>query len=125
MPFNLPQAEKLITKSTTLFWFRRDLRLQDNTGLYYALKENEEILPLFIFDSEILDKLEDKADLRVAFIHQSLTLMQKQLVEMGSSLLVLHGNPVEIFKELNPKAVYTNHDYEPYARKRDETFIKS
>ncbi|MBY0434446.1 MAG: DNA photolyase family protein [Cyclobacteriaceae bacterium] len=109
-----------MTSSTTLFWFRRDLRLQDNAGLYFALKENEEVLTIFIFDTTILDKLEDKADLRVAFIHQSLTLMQKQLEEMGSSLLILHGNPVEIFKELHPKAVYTNHDYEPYARTRDE-----
>ncbi len=119
MPFNLPKAEKLITKNTSLFWFRRDLRLQDNAGLYQALKESEEVLPVFIFDSDILDKLEEKTDLRIAFIHQSLTLMQKQLEEMGSSLLVLYGNPAEIFKELNPKAVYTNHDYEPYAQKRD------
>jgi deoxyribodipyrimidine photo-lyase len=109
----------LITSTTSLFWFRRDLRLQDNVGLYHTLKENKEVLPIFIFDSEILDKLEDKNDLRVAFIHQSLTLMQKQLEEMGSSLLVLHGNPVEIFKQLTPKAVYTNHDYEPYAQQRD------
>jgi deoxyribodipyrimidine photo-lyase len=111
--------ENLITPTTSLFWFRRDLRLQDNAGLYHALKENKEVLPLFIFDSVILDKLEDKSDLRVTFIHQSLTLVQKQLGELGSSLVVLHGNPVEIFKVLNPKAVYTNHDYEPYALKRD------
>jgi deoxyribodipyrimidine photo-lyase len=109
----------LITPTTSLFWFRRDLRLQDNAGLFHALKENKEVLPIFIFDSEILDKIEDKNDLRVAFIHQSLMLMQKQLEEMGSSLLVLHGNPVEIFKQFTPKAVYTNHDYEPYAQQRD------
>ena len=119
MPFNLPKAEKLVKKDTTLFWFRRDLRLQDNTGLYHALKENSDVLSIFIFDTEILDQLEDKADLRVAFIHQSLTRMQKQLEEMGSSLLVLHGDPLKIFKNLTPKAVYANHDYEPYARKRD------
>jgi deoxyribodipyrimidine photo-lyase len=119
MRFNLEIAEKLIHKTTTLFWFRRDLRLQDNAGLFRALKENEEVLPIFIFDSEILDKLEDKTDLRVVFIHQSLALMQKRLEETGSSLLVLHGNPIEIFNKLNPKTVYANHDYEPYARKRD------
>jgi deoxyribodipyrimidine photo-lyase len=113
------QVKNLVTKNTCLFWFRRDLRLQDNAGLFHELNENEEVLPVFIFDSEILEKLEDKTDLRVAFIHQSLTLIQKQLEEIGSSLLVLHGNPIEIFKELNPKAVYTNHDYEPYARNRD------
>ncbi len=120
MSFNLEIIEKLITNTTTLFWFRRDVRLQDNAGLFHALKENEEVLPVFIFDTEILDKLEDKADLRVAFIHHSLSLMQKQLVGLGSSLLILHGNPIEIFKGLNPKAVYTNHDYEPYALNRDE-----
>ncbi|MFN5431213.1 MAG: cryptochrome/photolyase family protein [Cyclobacteriaceae bacterium] len=117
--FGKSQLNQLITKGTTVFWFRRDLRLQDNAGLFHALKESEEVLPVFIFDSEILEKLEDKADLRVAFIHQSLTLMQKQLEDLGSTLLVLHGYPLEIFKELTPKAVYTNHDYEPYARSRD------
>ena len=117
--FGKSQLNQLITKGTTVFWFRRDLRLQDNAGLFHALKESEEVLPVFIFDSEILEKLEDKADLRVAFIHQSLTLIQRQLEDLGSTLLVLHGYPLEIFKELTPKAVYTNHDYEPYARSRD------
>jgi deoxyribodipyrimidine photo-lyase len=124
MPFKPQKAEKLITTNTTIFWFRRDLRLQDNAGLFHALNENESVLPIFIFDSEILKKLDDKTDLRVAFIHQSLTLIQKQLEEIGSSLLVLHGNPIEIFKELNPKSAYTNHDYEPYARKRDDLVKK-
>ncbi len=124
MPFNLQNAESLIDSSSAIFWFRRDLRLQDNVGLYHALKENESVLSVFIFDSEILDKLEDKTDLRVSFIHQSLMLMQKQLKEMGSSLLVLQGNPIEIFKKLNPKAVYTNHDYEPYAKQRDDLVKK-
>lgn len=122
--FGKSQLNELVTKGTTLFWFRRDLRLQDNAGLFYALKENEDVLPLFIFDSEILDKLEDKTDLRVAFIHQSLTLIKKQFEDLGSSLLVLHGNPVDIFKTINPKVVYTNHDYEPYALKRDDV-VKS
>ncbi len=114
----------LIDASTTLFWFRRDLRLQDNAGLYHVLKENNEVVPIFIFDTNILDKLEDKADRRVEFIHHSLTVLQEQLEDLGSSLLVFHGDPVAIFKTLTPKAVYTNHDYEPYARKRDEE-IKS
>jgi deoxyribodipyrimidine photo-lyase len=77
------------------------------------------VLPIFIFDSEILDKLEDKADRRVEFIHQSLGHIKTQLEEAGSTLMVFHGKPVEIFKEISPKSVYTNHDYEPYARKRD------
>ena len=110
----------LVDPGTTLFWFRRDLRLQDNAGLYHALKENKEVLPIFIFDTQILDKLEDKVDKRVEFIHHALATMQQQLEEAGSSLLVFHGNPIEIFNSLKPKAVYTNHDYEPYALQRDE-----
>jgi deoxyribodipyrimidine photo-lyase len=115
----IQNLDSVITKDTAIVWLRRDLRLQDNAALYYALKENEAVLPLFIFDSAILDKLEDKADKRVAFIHQSLLQMQKELVALGSSLIVLHGNPVDIYKKLNPKIVYTNHDYEPYALERD------
>jgi deoxyribodipyrimidine photo-lyase len=114
------ENSSIIDSSTTVFWFRRDLRLQDNAGLYHALKENKSVVPIFIFDSTILDKLEDKSDRRVEFIHQSLALIQKQLIELGSSLLVFHGNPVDIFKSIKPKAVYTNHDYEPYALSRDE-----
>lgn len=109
-----------VDENTTIFWFRRDLRLEDNAGLYRALKENTSVLPLFIFDTEILDKLEDKADKRVEFIHKSLNQLKQQLEKLGSSLLVIHGNPVEIYKNLRPKNIYTNHDYEPYARKRDE-----
>ena len=105
--------------TTTLFWFQRDLRLQDNAGLYHALKENEEVIPIFIFDSFILDKLEDSADRRVEFIYQSVSLLKDELEKTGSTLLVLHGNPLEIFKQLQPKAVYTNNDYGPYATKRD------
>jgi deoxyribodipyrimidine photo-lyase len=108
-----------IDQSTTIFWFRRDLRLTDNAGLFYALKENKKVLPIFIFDREILDNLDDKADKRVEFIHQSIIQLKNQLEELGSSLVIHHGKPVEFFKNINPKAVYTNHDYEPYARKRD------
>jgi deoxyribodipyrimidine photo-lyase len=114
------ELKTIIDSSTTLFWFRRDLRLTDNAGLYHALRETKNVLPIFIFDSKILNELEDKADRRVHFIHHTLSDVKRQLETSGSSLLVLNGNPVEIFKEINPKAVYTNHDYEPYARKRDE-----
>ena len=119
VPFNLDTVKRIIGPTTTLFWFRRDLRLQDNAGLYHALKENKEVIPIFIFDSVILDKLDDPADRRVEFIHQTLALLKDELEKTGSSLLILHGNPVDIFKHLQPKAVYTNHDYEPYATKRD------
>jgi deoxyribodipyrimidine photo-lyase len=109
-----------ITSATTLFWFRRDLRVADNAGLYRALRNNQKVIPVFIFDTLILNELEDKADKRVEFIHQSLLILKSSLEEAGSSLLVFHGDPVKIFDQVNPKAVYTNHDYEPYARQRDE-----
>lgn len=111
---------KVIDSSTTVFWFRRDLRLTDNAGLYRALRENKSVLPLFIFDTEILNHLDDRTDRRVQFIHNSLQRLKEQLEEIGSSLLVLQGNPIDIYKSINAKNVYTNHDYEPYARKRDE-----
>jgi deoxyribodipyrimidine photo-lyase len=115
--FEIPA--KLVDSTTTLFWFRRDLRLHDNAGLYHALKENKSVVGLFIFDTTILDHLEKK-DRRVEFIHQSLGQMKNQLEEMGSSLVVVHGNPIEIFKSLTAQNVYTNHDYEPYAKQRDD-----
>lgn len=103
----------------TIFWFRRDLRLRDNAGLYHALKNNRQVIPIFIFDTQILDKLDDRQDKRVAFIHESLRELQQELETLGTSLLVFHGDPVDIYKRLDAKAVYTNHDYEPYARTRD------
>lgn len=111
-------------KTINIFWFRRDLRLNDNVGLYYALKADHSVLPLFIFDTEILDKL-PKNDARVTFIHDTLLTISKTLKNnFGSSLTVYHGKPIAIYKQLiekyNINAVYANHDYEPYARKRDK-----
>ena len=77
------------------------------------------MIPLFIFDTEILDSLEEKKDARVEFIHQAVSELKSQLEQLGSSLLVLHGNPIDIFKNLKPSAVYVNRDYEPYALARD------
>lgn len=109
--------------SVSVFWFRRDLRLDDNTGLYHALNSGHSVLPVFIFDTNILDALENKKDSRVNFIHAALTAMQKELVDLGSSLEVLHGTPVDCFKQLlleyDVSSVYTNHDYEPSANARD------
>jgi deoxyribodipyrimidine photo-lyase len=119
-PLLTAAQEKIITNDSTLVWLRRDLRLQDNAALYHALKENKHVLCVFIFDTTILEKLEDKADRRVDFIHQSLHTLKEQLENLGSSLLVLHGNPIDLYTKLQPKAVYTNHDYEPYALQRDE-----
>ncbi len=108
----------------SIFWFRRDLRLHDNAGLYHALKGGTPVLPLFIFDTNILDALEEKADRRVHFIHQALTTMQAQLVQMGSTLHVMHGTSTGCYQQLlatyNITAVYTCHDYEPYAMQRDK-----
>ncbi|MGV7107170.1 cryptochrome/photolyase family protein [Flavobacterium sp. U410] len=107
-----------------VFWFRRDLRLEDNIGLYHALQSGEEVLPIFIFDLAILSEL-PKDDARVTFIHQQLAKIQKQLEEIGKSLAVFMNNPVTVFEKLIEEhtitSVYTNHDYEPFARKRDKT----
>lgn len=111
-------------KDITIFWFRRDLRLHDNAGLYYALRENENVLPIFIFDKTILDQLEDKHDRRVDFIHQALEKIQEELVSGGSSLQMFYDTPEKAFKvlvkEYTIKSVYTNRDYEPSAKERDE-----
>ena len=107
----------------TAFWFRRDLRLEDNAALFHALKSSENILPIFIFDSNILDQL-PKDDARVTFIHNQLVGIQNKLENIGKSLAIFIGNPKEIFTKLIEEnsitEVYTNHDYEPYARKRDK-----
>jgi deoxyribodipyrimidine photo-lyase len=110
---------KWIDASTTVFWFRRDLRLKDNRGLFYALKERGNVLPVFIFDRHILDDLEDRDDARVEFIHQSLVLLKEQLESHGSTLLTWYGTPEEFYRTISPAAVYCNHDYEPYAINRD------
>src|SRR6478672_6268865 len=106
----------------TIFWFRRDLRLQDNKGFYEALCSGDEVLPIFIFDPAILDEL-PKDDARVTFIHQLLAGIHKKLQENGKSLAVFFGRPETVFEKLAVEnkigTVYTNHDYEPYARKRD------
>lgn len=115
-------------KSINLFWFRRDLRLTDNAGFYRALKIGKPVLPLFIFDTEILDKLEDKDDARLTFIYQSLALMNEELKRLGSSMLIKNTSPEKAFAEiLNEYAVdtvFTNHDYEPYAKKRDKAITQ-
>ncbi|HVZ57078.1 MAG TPA: deoxyribodipyrimidine photo-lyase [Chitinophagaceae bacterium] len=107
-----------------LFWFRRDLRLQDNAGLYHALRAGLPVVPLFLFDRAILDELPDRDDARVTFIHRAVEALQAELVKRaGSSLVVRHGFPEQVFRDLleeyDVRGVYTNDDYEPYARQRD------
>jgi deoxyribodipyrimidine photo-lyase len=112
-------------QTVSIFWFRRDLRLQDNAALYHALKSSHPVVPIFIFDRNILDKLEDKTDKRVAFIHANISDIQKELVALGSSLEVFYTTPIEAFKQLLQTyliaTAFTNHDYEQYAIDRDES----
>lgn len=112
-----------INSAVAIFWFRRDLRLDDNTGLHHALQCGLPVLPLFIFDSDILSLLDDKHDKRVDFIHQALAPVDAKLKSMGSSLCVKAGRPIDVFEKLcaeyDIKAVFTNRDYEPYALERD------
>lgn len=107
----------------TVFWFRRDLRIEDNTALFHALNENESVLPIFIFDKNILEYL-PKNDSRVSFIQKELSKINKELEKYNSSLAVFYGDPITVFNQLtleyNIINVYTNHDYEPAARKRDK-----
>ena len=106
----------------SLFWFRRDLRLHDNVALYHALQSEEKILPIFIFDIDILEKI-PKNDARISFIHKELNIMNEHLQSFEAGINMFHGNPKEVFQSLIEKyhivKVFTNHDYEPYAIKRD------
>src|SRR5690606_17993952 len=109
--------------SISIFWFRRDLRLNDNKGFFEALKHEENVLPIFIFDKQIIESLPED-DARVSFIFETLQTMRETLQSKYDSTLALyHGNPLEVYKQLidtyTIKAVYTNHDYEPYAKDRD------
>lgn len=108
----------------SVFWFRRDLRLEDNVGLYQALQGKQPVLPLFIFDTDLLESL-PKNDARVSFIHTQLQQLRTTLqTKYHSSLALYHGKPLEVFKQIAKTftihAVYTNCDYEPYARQRDQ-----
>jgi deoxyribodipyrimidine photo-lyase len=110
-------------KPIAVFWFRRDLRVEDNGGLYYALQSGYRVLPVFIFDKNILDRLENRHDRRVSFIHAALNALQEKLIAAGSSLEVIHDTPENAMRrlmaEFEIKAVFANHDYEPYAVARD------
>ena len=111
-----------MAQKVSLFWFRRDLRLEDNKALNAALNSGNIVLPLFTFDQEILNKLEVN-DARVAFIHQCLESINRKLTALRSGLSVYTGRPSDVFQKLlvefDLEAVYTNADYEPYALKRD------
>ena len=114
----------MITTPLSIVWLRRDLRLEDNAALYHALKGQHPVLCVFIFDTEILNKLEDKTDKRVQFIYSELERLNKELQAFGSALLVKHGTATQAWKEIlelfSVTTVFANHDYEPYAIARDE-----
>jgi deoxyribodipyrimidine photo-lyase len=111
----------------SVFWFRRDLRLEDNTALIRALESGYPVLPLFIFDSQIIDELSPD-DARVSFIYSQLEEINRHLHTRNSSLKVLQGNPLTVWKEVlaayEVQAVFVNKDYEPYALKRDRELME-
>ena len=113
--------------STALFWHRRDLRIQDNAGLYKALKNNTAVIPVFIFDSSILSLL-PKNDQRVLFIHQEIQKIKESYTALGSDLVVIYGDPkIEIprlVQQFKATKVYTNRDYEPTALARDQSIFE-
>jgi deoxyribodipyrimidine photo-lyase len=118
------QVFDFMPSKIAIMWFRRDLRLSDNAALYHALSSGLPVVPIFIFDRHILDKLEDKHDRRVEFIYAALQNMQQKLNEIGSTLDVRFGFPEQIWEDLlseyDVAKVFTNHDYEPYAIERDD-----
>ena len=107
-----------------LFWFRRDLRLSDNAGLFRALELGIPVQPVFIFDRSILDRLEDRTDARVQFIHGEVDRLRDELQALGANLWCGYGIPEDIHRSWileHPEiqGVFANRDYEPYARERD------
>ncbi len=113
-----------MSQKVSLFWFRRDLRLEDNAGLWKALNSGVPVVPIFIFDPNILSKLEDTRDARVSFLHERLQHLKAQLEDLGSDLLVFYDKPLNVFKSLclqyEVTGLFFNRDYEPYARERDK-----
>jgi len=111
-----------------VFWHRRDLRVHDNAGLYHALSSGLKVLPVFIFDTQILKRLNSASDARVEFIQQTLSGLKRTYEQAGSSILVKIGKPLDVFDDLlnsyNIKEVFANNDYEPYARDRDHKLSK-
>jgi deoxyribodipyrimidine photo-lyase len=105
------------------FWFRRDLRIEDNCALHHAINSGAEIIPVFIFDSNIIDEL-PRNDARITFIYQQLTKLNTIFQDMGGGMNVHIGDPVEIWRDLIDKydldGLFYNRDYEPYARERDK-----
>jgi deoxyribodipyrimidine photo-lyase len=118
----------LPTDPFAVCWFRRDLRLQDQHAFFEALKSGLPVIPLFIFDRNILDKLDQPDDRRVRFLHSEISALNEFLNKSGAGFWVEYGHPGAIFEKMasggNLKAVFCNHDYEPYALKRDASIAE-
>ena len=106
-----------------IFWHRRDLRVHDNAGLAAALASGLPVVPLFIYDSDILEYLPEKADARLTFIYDEVEKLARETEAAGGTFLARYGKPLEVLaalvQEFDVAAVHTNEDYEPYARERD------
>lgn len=117
-----------MNEEISICWLRRDLRIEDNAALYHALKSSYPVLLLFIFDKNILTKLNDRQDARISFIHQTLDGLNSKLKDYNSSIEVKYGTPEEVWTDMlntfKVKEVYANHDYEPYARERDDALAE-
>jgi deoxyribodipyrimidine photo-lyase len=129
LPLNIPELKRpwrtsFHKMSALFFWFRRDLRLTDNHGLFQALSSGKSVRPVFIFDPEILDKLNNKLDARVSFIYEQLKTMRESIAQHGGNLEVYYGKPASIWGKLlqdgSIDGVYSNEDYETYAINRDQ-----
>jgi deoxyribodipyrimidine photo-lyase len=124
-----PRGSSLAAYRSALFWFRRDLRDEDNAGLYYALRSAQQVYCAFVFDTEILEALPARADRRVEFIHGAVAELARALAAKGGALLVLHERAREaipaLARRLGVDAVFANGDYEPAARGRDEAVARA
>ena len=107
----------------SLFVFRRDLRLEDNTGLIFALKSSEIVIPAFIFTPEQIDHNSFRSDHCLKFMIECLNDLEKQLKDVGGKLYYFKGKPEDIVKKaiskLHVEALILNQDYTPYSRERD------
>lgn len=113
----------MLEEPVTLIWLRRDLRLSDQSAIDYALKQGKRSLFLFIFDENILNKL-DKTDPRISFIYQVINALNEELSAFQSKICMRKGKPIQVFEKLlqefNINEIVTTNDYEPYAIKRDK-----
>lgn len=107
----------------SIFWFRRDLRINDNKGFFEALNGKNKVIPIFIYDSKIIDKLH-KDDHRLTFIQNALGGINNAMKRNRCTLGIYRGSPEAVFekiiREFPIEKVIANRDYEPYAMERDE-----